>query len=75
MCNIEAVDMFKRMRDARSSEDPITMKILPTFYGKKSKNKAINLKDSDKGKENIEAKNLKENIIEEPVDEPRLDEV
>lgn len=75
MCNIEAVDMFKRMRDTRSREDPITMKILPTFYGKKSKNQAINLNDSDKAKENVEAENLKENIIEDPVDEPRLDEV
>ncbi|XP_065360319.1 protein PF3D7_1417600-like isoform X2 [Calliphora vicina] len=76
--NVGAAEMFKHMRYARSSEDPLSMIILPIFYGKKSKNEQTDLNEIE-SKENDEEENLNDNEnesekLQDHLRDPRLDE-
>ncbi|XP_037819428.1 uncharacterized protein LOC119608914 isoform X2 [Lucilia sericata] len=78
MSNIGAAEMFKRLRNTRSSEDPLSWKMLPTFYGKKSNDDLTELNDieseeQDDEKPLNESKNENEQL-ETYFKDPRLNE-
>ncbi|KAM7356704.1 uncharacterized protein ACRADG_002349 isoform 2-T2 [Cochliomyia hominivorax] len=71
MSNIEFVNMFKRMRDGHFGEDPLNMKILPAFYGKRLKSEQADLNNNKK-----ENDGANDNINDDDdIDDPEFDEV
>ncbi|KAI8115690.1 hypothetical protein CVS40_12148 [Lucilia cuprina] len=78
MSNIGAAEMFKRMRNTRSSEDPLSWKMLPTFYGRKSNEDLTDLNDIESeetdNEEHLNESKSENEQLETYFKDPRLNE-